>query len=140
MAKCCWQDILRAMTSEIQKIPGTIYLNAASTGPLPTRTLEALAAFNAKRAVPWTLNLEDPFRELAKSRELCARLINASPAEIALTPNTSTGLHIAARCLPIPQGKIILSHDGEFPANVYPWMALERTQGISYQRLPLQNG
>lgn len=117
-----------------------VYLNAASTGPLPPRALAALEAFNRKRAMPATITLAEQFGTLARSRELCARLINASPEEIALTPNTSTGLHVAARCLSVPEGKIILGYDAEFPANVYPWMSLERTRGIPYERLPLRDG
>lgn len=128
------------VTAEIRSIPGTTYMNAASTGPLPTRALKALEAFNAKRGVPWTIQLDEQFGGLLRSRELCARLINASPNEIALTPNTSTGLHVAMRCLPIPEGKIVLGHESEFPANVYPWMSLERTRGVRYERVPLRDG
>jgi cysteine desulfurase/selenocysteine lyase len=118
----------------------TVYLNAASTGPLPPRALAALEAFNLKRAAPATITLTEQFGTLVRSRELCARLVNASPAEIALTPNTSTGLHIAARCLPVAAGKVILGHDTEFPANVYPWISLERTRGIPYERMPIRDG
>jgi selenocysteine lyase/cysteine desulfurase len=128
------------VTGEIPPIPGTSYLNAAATGPLPVRTLAAVAAFNDQRATPWALTLEEQFGALSRSRELCARLINASPDEIALTPNTSTGLHVAARCLPVAAGKIVLGHDAEFPANVYPWMSLERTRGTPYERIPLRGG
>lgn len=126
--------------AEITSIPGTIHMNAASTGPLPVRALNVLHAFNAKRAVPWTIKLDEQLGGLARSRELCARLINASAGEIALTPNTSTGLHIAMRALPVPKGKIVLGHESEFPANVYPWMSLERTQGVRYERVPLRDG
>jgi cysteine desulfurase/selenocysteine lyase len=126
--------------SEIGAVAGTVYMNAASTGPLLVRALEALNAFNAKRVVPWTIRLDEQLGGLARSRELCARLINASADEIALTPNTSTGLHVAMRCLPIPPGNIILGHEAEFPANVYPWMSLERTRGVPYERVPLRDG
>jgi selenocysteine lyase/cysteine desulfurase len=102
--------------------------------------VNALAAYNARRARPWTITLDEQFQGLAKSRELSARFINASADEIALTPNTSTGLHIAARVLPIESGKIVLGHDGDFPANVYPWMTVERTRGIAFEQVPLRDG
>jgi cysteine desulfurase/selenocysteine lyase len=133
-------QVAKLIAAEFPGIPGTVHLNAASTGPLPTRGVKTLEAFNAKRAFPWTITLDEQLGGLARSRELCAQLIHASPEEIALTPNTSTGLHIAAWSLPIPKGKIVVGHDGEFPANVYPWMALEQTRGIRYERIPLRNG
>ena len=112
-----------------------IYLNNASTGPLPTRTVEAVAAFSARRATPWTITDEDQFGTLTRSRALCARLINAQPAEIALMVNTSYGLNLAARALPLKPGDVIVTSDREFPANIYPWMALEK-QGVRLERIP----
>jgi len=128
------------IAAEFQEARETIYLNAASTGPLPRRAVERLAAFNAKRAQPWTISFEEQFGGLARARELCARLIGASPDEIALTPNTSGGIHIAARVLPVAPGRVILSHDGEFPANVYPWMAMHRVRGTPFEQVPLRDG
>jgi cysteine desulfurase / selenocysteine lyase len=114
-----------------------IYLNAAGTGPLPQRTVDAVAEFNAKRAAPWTITLDEQFGMLANARGLCARLIGASADEIALVPNTSTGLHVASLSLPIAPGRAILSHEAEFPANIYPWMARAHHDGRPYETVPL---
>jgi selenocysteine lyase/cysteine desulfurase len=115
-----------------------IYLNAAGTGPLPQRTVDVLAAFNAKRAMPWTITLDEQFGMLATARALCARLIGAGADEIALVPNTSTGLHIASLSLPIAPGRAILSHEAEFPANIYPWMARAAHDRRPYETVPLR--
>ncbi|HXC25471.1 MAG TPA: aminotransferase class V-fold PLP-dependent enzyme [Gemmatimonadaceae bacterium] len=128
------------MNTEFPPTPGVIYLDAAATGPLPTRTINALAEFNARRAQPWTLSAEELTSTLEKSRTLCAKLIGAKPSEIALMPNTSSGLHAAARSLPVMPGKIALGLEGEFPANVYPWMSLERTQDVPYLRIAMRDG
>jgi selenocysteine lyase/cysteine desulfurase len=114
-----------------------IYLNAAATGPIPERAVRAMAAFNAKRATPWTITSDEQLGTLATARSLCARLIGARPDEIALVPNTSTGIHIAASALPIEAGRVILGHESEFPANVYPWLALTRRLHIRYETVPL---
>ena len=114
---------------------GTIYLNHASTGPLPARTVAAIGAVTARRAEPWRLPEEELFRTLADARARCARLIGAKPAEIALQTNTSHGINVAARTLPLENGDVVLTFDREFPANVYPWMALER-RGIGLRRVP----
>jgi selenocysteine lyase/cysteine desulfurase len=112
-----------------------IYLNNASTGPLPARTLRALADFNALRAEPFRLSDELQFDTLRRTRELVARLINASPGEIACMVNTTYGINLAALSLPLRAGDVVLGFDREFPANVYPWMALER-HGVTMRRLP----
>jgi selenocysteine lyase/cysteine desulfurase len=117
----------------------TIYLNNASTGPLPARAVRALDEFTALRAEPWRISQELQFDTIARSRALCAALIRAKPEQIALMVNTSYGINLAARALPLQRGDVVLSFDREFPANVYPWMALER-QGITFRMLPCVDG
>lgn len=111
-----------------------VYLNNASTGPLPARTLRAIAEFNELRAEPYRLTLEHELGTIRKSRELAARLIGASPAEIACMVNTSYGINIAARAIPLSANDLVLSYGREFPANVYPWMALER-RGVRFEQI-----
>jgi cysteine desulfurase/selenocysteine lyase len=117
-----------------------IYLNNASTGPLPQRTLDALAGFNAARGAPFRLSEEMQFGTLARSRDLVARLIGATPETIALAVNTGFGINLAAFSLPIGPGDVILVPDLEFPANVYPWMAIAQRRGLTYRRLPARDG
>lgn len=112
------------------------YLNSASTGPIPERTRRAVDEFNRKRATPYLLPDADLFAIFTESRELIARMLNADPAEIALASNTSYGLNLAARALPLAPGDIVLLSDKEFPANVYPWLAL-RKDGITVEVAPV---
>src|SRR5690242_21350289 len=86
-----------------------IYLNNASTGPLPRRTVEATAAFTALRAEPFRLSDQLQFDTTRRSRELAARLVGASPGEIALMVNTTYGINVAARTLPFQKGDIVLT-------------------------------
>jgi len=117
-----------------------IYLNNASTGPLPERTLLALREFDARRAAPYRLSDDLQFATLARGRELIARLIGAEAAEIGLAVNTSYGINVAAFGLPLGPGDVVLTPDREFPANVYPWMQLARKKGVIYRRLPTCDG
>jgi selenocysteine lyase/cysteine desulfurase len=112
-----------------------VYLNHAGTGPLPARTAATLADWAARRAEPWRISYDDEFGTLARCRALCASLIGATANEIALMVNTTYGLNVAARCLPLEPGDVVVSSDREFPANVYPWMSLERS-GVVYRRIP----
>ena len=116
-----------------------IYLNNGSTGPLPRRAVDALGDFNERRAAPYLITEEVQFGTLRRSRELIARLINARVADIALMVNTSYGINLAARALPLAAGDIVVTNDREFPANIYPWMALEKL-GVMLDRVPCQDG
>lgn len=113
-----------------------IFLNHASTGPLPQRAVDALNEATALRAQPWLFSAELQFGTLAKGRAACARLIGAEPDEIALMVNTSYGLNLAARALPFEPGDVVITSDREYPSNIYPWMELEVARGIKLVRIP----
>jgi len=113
-----------------------VFLNHASTGPLPQRAVDALTEFTALRAQPWRFTQELQFGTLAKARAGCARLIGADVSEIALMVNTSYGLNLAARALPFEPGDVVITSDREYPSNIYPWMELEAARGVTLQRVP----
>ena len=113
-----------------------IFLNHASTGPLPRRAVERIHELTALRAQPWRYTTEMQFDELANARVRCARLIGAESREIALTVNTSYGLNLAARALPFERGDIVITSDREYPSNIYPWMELEVARGVKLERIP----
>jgi selenocysteine lyase/cysteine desulfurase len=112
-----------------------IYLNAAGIGPLPERSRRVVVEFAALRAAPHRLPDKMLFHTLAETRRLAAALINADTEEIALAPNTSFGMNLAARALPLEPGNVVLVSDREFPANVYPWLA-QRERGIEVELAP----
>lgn len=133
-------DALRAKQFPWAQTGQTIYLNAASTGPLPRRTVEAAEAWAALRAEPHRLGDSTLFATLQRSRELIAALIGARASEIALAVNTSYGMNLAAFALPLVPGDVIVTPDLEFPANVYPWAAAAKARGLEYRRVPTQGG
>lgn len=119
----------------------SIYLNSASTGPLPKRTLDAVHHALDLRADPSRFPDALIFQTFARGRELAARLVNAAPREIALCTNTSYGVNLAAFALPLGPGDVVIAPAGEFPANVYPWMAAAERRGFTYRQLPAdENG
>jgi selenocysteine lyase/cysteine desulfurase len=65
-----------------------------------------------------------------------AALINADVEEIALATNTTFGLALAARMIAFEPGDVVLTSDREFPANVYPWMAL-KNRGVMLEQAPV---
>jgi cysteine desulfurase / selenocysteine lyase len=117
-----------------------IYLNAASTGPLPERTLRAQAEFSRKRAAPHRLSHEEQFSVLDRCRALVAELIGAEEGTIALSVNTGAGINLAAWGLPLGAGSVVVIPDGEFPANVYPWMAAAKVREYDVRIVPARDG
>jgi selenocysteine lyase/cysteine desulfurase len=118
----------------------TVYMNAASTGPLPQRSIDAQVDFTRRRATPHLVGYDDQFGTLAKCRELVAEMINADEREIALATNTGAGINLAAWGLPLGPGDEVVVPDGEFPANMYPWLAAARTRGYAVHVVPLCDG
>jgi selenocysteine lyase/cysteine desulfurase len=114
-----------------------IHVDHASIGPIPQRSRDAVAAYNDKRAEMWQMRAEDFFPVLDRSRVLAAQLIGAHADEIALTTNTSWGVNLAAYALPLGPGDIVLGSQGEFPANVYPWMSAAKARGFTFELVPM---
>ena len=108
-----------------------IYLNHASLGALPARTLKAINEFNTRRAVPFQMVGDDFLTIPGNARAAAAKLINAEADEIGLVQTTSLGLNLVAQSLPLGEGDLVLVSDKEFPSNVYPWKGMkERGVGI----------
>jgi cysteine desulfurase/selenocysteine lyase len=112
-----------------------IYFNNASVGPLPERAHAAIARIEAMRREPYRFEDGEFPALLAAGRAAAARLVGADPSEIALAPNTSYGINMAAQVLPLAAGDRVLVPDGEFPANVYPWL-LRRRHGVEVRLIP----
>lgn len=117
-----------------------IYLNNASTGPLPARAVAATEHWARLRMTPQRISQELQFGTLARGRELIASLIGATSGEIALATNTSFGLNLAAFALPLKSGDVVLSPNMEFPANVYPWMQLAVRRGVEFRQIDCECG
>lgn len=127
--------VRRLREEEFPQLAGAVYLNSASIGPIPERARRAIAAVEEKRRAPQRFDDAELMKILRDARTAAAQLIHAEPAEIALTTNTSFGLVQAALALPFRTGDVVLVPDGEFPANVYPWLRL-RDRGVTVEFVP----
>lgn len=128
----------RVRTREFPALEQTSFLNAASFGPLPQRARRAMDEFAALRQNAHEFAGFDFAAPLGECRRAAARLIGARESEIALAPNTSHGLYLAARMLSQHSAstgrggdapRIVVS-DREFPANMLPWLGLERQGAV----------
>ncbi len=129
-------DVEALRQREFPWADGHIFLNHASTGPLPERTRRAVVEFTERRVMPFRLADDELQGILAATRSRAARLIHADTEEIALATNTSFGLNLAARMLPWRAGDVVLVSDDEFPANVFPWQHLG-DRGVRLELVPV---
>jgi cysteine desulfurase / selenocysteine lyase len=101
-----------------------IHMNHAGVSPMSQRARAAI-----EQVLEATVN--SPYRdhwaqdEADRVRGLVAQLINAPADSIALTRSTAHGISLLAQGLDWKAGDNIIGAIGEYPANVYPWMALE---------------
>lgn len=105
------------------------YFNCAYMGPMLKVVRKAAEAALVRTGQPWQVTADDFFTPPERARSLFARLINARPGDVAITPSASYGISTAANNLRIGKGQTILMLDEEFPSNVYAWQALARRDG-----------
>jgi cysteine desulfurase/selenocysteine lyase len=100
-----------------------IFLAHAGVSPLPRRVAEAIRDYAdlCTRGDQETLL---PAQHLRHTRDLAARLIGAQPDEIAFVGPTSLALSFVAAGLDFRRGDNVVIDFEDYPANVYPWMAL----------------
>jgi selenocysteine lyase/cysteine desulfurase len=117
------------------------FLSHAAISPLNRRAAEAVRKhLEQVTHEPFEHYFGDIIALFQDTRERLAALVNAAgPEEIALMPNTATGLNTVAASLPLQPGDNVLILDGDYPANVYPWMNLAY-RGVLTKVVPQREG
>ncbi len=115
-----------------------VFFNNASYAPLLKCVKTAIDGYLAKIS---NLDVGDAEAKvhLDSIRSDAAKLIGATPKEIAFATNTSWGLNLAALGLDWQTGDELLIPDNEFPSVPYPFRVLEE-QGVVIKYIPTPNG
>jgi len=100
-----------------------VFLNHAGVSPLSVPVLDSMQVCLKEFSLSGSTTFD-----LYEGKKLFANLINAGWEEVALVPNTSTGLNIVANILEYPPGANVVVTDLEYPSVVYPW--LRRRLGV----------
>ncbi len=103
-----------------------VYVNHAGLCPIPSRTARAIAEQAADCRDQGAREYERWHGVEKRCRGRLARLMGAEPEELAFVKNTTSGLMLAAESIPWRDGDNCVVADIEFPANVYPWLNLQR--------------
>ena len=102
------------------------FLAHAAVCPLPRVAADALKTHAEEAMFNGPDDYVRALRQIRAARETCARLIDATPEEIALLGPTSLGLSLFAGGLDWQPGDEVVYHADDYPANVYPWLDLAR--------------
>lgn len=112
---------------EFPTLENKTYLNSCSLGLLSKRTRGALTEYMDlwmnSGAAAWYA--EWPV-QIAAVREEFARLINASPGEIAILPNISSCLTAILSSLDLSEGDQVVTSNLDFPTVAHNFLAKER--------------
>ena len=126
---------LGALRKEFPHSEDTIYFNHAATGPLSRTVVRNIDDFVEERHRTSIENFDSAAPIIEDTKERVARLLSTSIDRVEFTPNTSQGLNILARGLDWKEGDRIAVPACEFPANVYPFLNLER-RGVTVDFIP----
>jgi selenocysteine lyase/cysteine desulfurase len=114
-------------------------MNHAAVSPLSCRVRNAMAGllddvhrFGSEHWDRWV----DAY---AATRRAVSNLLGSDPSEIAFIKNTSEGISIFANGLDWREGDEVVSVEGEFPANYYPWHALDK-KGVTLRLVKGESG
>jgi len=122
----------------------SIQFNHAAVCPLSRRSVEALAGYARRMAERGSLDWRDWIAEADALRASAAGLIGADESvggarSVSIVPNTTSGLNFVASGLDFSSGDSVVTTASEFPANLTPWIGLER-RSVTVRRLPTRDG
>jgi len=120
---------IKKIRSEFPVTDHWIYLNHAAVAPLSRPAAAAMRRTLRDAEENGMAFIENWQALYERTRKVAARLIGARASEIALLKNTTEGLITVANGISWRPGDNVVIARGEFPANVYPWLNLER-QGV----------
>ena len=116
-----------------------IYLNSAYIAPVPRQVVAAGHAFlESKSTQP--LLVADFFRKNAEVRAQFARVINASPDEIAFLYTTSEGENIVANTLDWARGDNVVIDELHYEAEFVIYRQLEKRRGVELRIVAHRDG
>lgn len=115
------------------------YMDVAARGLMPQLARDALNVHLDERLYA-EVDKHGYFDMIERVRGRFARHINANPDEIAFTKNVTEGIAaIAASIDWQPGDNVVICPEVEHPANVYPWLNLQR-RGVEMRMVAPRNG
>ena len=116
------------------------YLNSAAVSPIPVTAVEAVHSQLLDVSQNGSNNFNEWVATKNRARELAAGMLGVKGEQIAFMRNTSDGFASVASGLPWKSGDNIVSFEGEFPSNFYPWRRIRDKFGVELRLCPEREG
>lgn len=114
-----------------------VYLNHAAISPPSLAVRRAVVEVLDDYAQHGAASFPTWAAQRNRLRGKLAKLVGARAEDIALMPNTSRGVSDVALCFPWERGDRVILFEGEFPANVTPWLRAAETFGLEITWIPV---
>jgi cysteine desulfurase/selenocysteine lyase len=131
-----WDAIRRA---EFPVAERWAYFDHAAVAPLPRRSATRLREWTDDQERNGVVHWLSWEHNLSTLRDQSARLIGASPEEIAFVASTTHGIGLIAEGFPWRPGDSVVTAAEEYPSNIYPWMNLA-DRGVTLRTVPSRDG
>ncbi len=117
-------------------IDARVYAAHAAFTPLARSASLAVRAHLATHAAHGFGVVRDVMATREVLRAELARMIGAPPASLAFTQGTTASVIAVAQALAWRPGDVVVTLDGEFPANVTPWLDAVREHRLGHRSMP----
>ena len=124
----------RPFAADFGPFGGRVWLNAAHQGPLPRPAVEALEEAVAMKRSPHAIEDTDFLTVPRELREALGRLVGAPAKEVILGNSASYGVQMLAQSIRWKAGDEVLVVQGDFLANIFPWLPFE-DEGVGVRAL-----
>ena len=133
------QDVQRIRETEFPVTSEWRFFNHAACSPLPTRAARAMQRQIAEHSQRGNLGNPSWQKGRNEARALAAKLLGAHADEVAFVGNTADGINVVANGVRWQPGDSVVTTAVEYPANMYPWLNLQR-RGVEVRAVPERNG
>jgi cysteine desulfurase / selenocysteine lyase len=106
------------------------YLNSAAVSPMPSTAVDAIISQLRDVSGHGSLHYPEWVSTKDRCRDLVAEMLHVRPDQVAFVRNTSDGVASIANGLLWRDSDNIVSFEGEFPANFYPWRRIRDAFGV----------
>jgi cysteine desulfurase / selenocysteine lyase len=120
-----------SVRAEFPALAHWTFLNTATYGQLPKRSVEAVAGHFARRDALACTDFLEWFDDADAIRQSIAQLISADSEDIAFIPNAATALGLLMSGITWKPGDQVIALEHEFPNNLY-WPSLLKTSGVEF--------
>jgi selenocysteine lyase/cysteine desulfurase len=120
------------------QLKATAYLAYAATAPVSSNVQAAVMRVLDAYAERGNVAFLEWLEQRERLRQKLAQLVGGNASDVALISGTTRGISDLALCFPWRAGERLVLFEGEFPANVSPWLRAAELFGLQVDFVPMQ--